>query len=153
MAVDSEGNEIIIEQSESEKRIKDLSKKTREASEERDAATAKATEAEAKAAEATRERDFYAGYADVIAENPAARDHKDELLEKVKGGMSLEDAKYVVLGRAGKLGAPKEPEPSPAGGSATTSAAPEAKTVKEMSREDKRNALLDAQKKGDLYLS
>lgn len=148
-----EGEEIIETQSEAEKRIKQLSHSVRTTAEERDAEKQAREKAEGTAAEATRERDFYAGYADVVAENPAAKEHKEELLAKVRGGMTLEDATYVVLGKAGKLGAPKEPEPSPAGGSASTTPAPATKSVAEMSREDKRSALQEAQKKGDLFLS
>lgn len=146
--------DIIDQPSEAEKRIKKLSGDVRTMAGERDAEKLARETAENTAKEATRERDFYAGFADTVAANPAAKEHKDEILEKVKGGYSVEDATYAVLGKAGKLGgAPAVEDSSPAGGSATTTAAPAAKTVSEMSREDKRKQLLDAQQKGDLFLS
>ena len=92
------------EPSEVEKRIKSLSGKVKETADERDNAKAEAESARAAEAEAKRERDFYAGFSDVVATNPSAKDHKDEILSKVKSGYTVEDATYAVLGKAGKLG-------------------------------------------------
>lgn len=155
MAVDDQGNEIINnEPSDAERRITSLSGKVKETSKERDDARAAAEAANAAATEALRERDFYAGFADVISTNPQAKDHKDEILTKVKGGYSVEDATYAVLGKAGKLGQTAPDTGHIAGGSATTST-PQGgkKPVNEMSRDEKRAALMDAEKSGEISLS
>lgn len=125
------------EPSRAEERIKELSDKVRLTSEERDE--------KARLLETTtRERDFYQSFTDLVATNPAAKDHKDAILEKVKGGYTTEDATFAVLGKAGLLGG--QPQSSPtqgvAGGSAanTITQAGE-KPVSEMSQTERREQL------------
>ena len=116
MAVDENGVEIINKPSPAEERITQLSEKVRLTSEERD-------EKSRLLNEVTKERDFFQGFSDVVTTNPAAKDHKDDILAKVKSGYTVEDATYAVLGKAGKLGqnAPRPVESmNPAGGSAIT---------------------------------
>lgn len=140
--------------SEAEIRIKDLSKKVKLTSEERDEKDRLLKETEAKAAEFEKERDFYASFTDLVSTNPAAKDHKDEILSKVKAGYTTEDATYAVLGKAGKLGAPKVAVVSPAGGSADTAiTGSAAKSIRDMSREDMRKEILAAQDRGDLSVN
>ena len=138
-----------------EKRIKDLSEKVRLTSEERDAGKQKLEEFTSKTAELQRERDFYASFSDVVSTNPAAKDHKDDILAKVKGGYSVEDATFAVLGKAGKLGQPQPVVESPIGGSAAVNQpiTGGSKSISEMTRDEKRNALLEAEKRGDISLS
>lgn len=132
---------------EAEKRIKQLSEKVRLTSEERDEKDRLLKEESDKRASAERERDFYANFSDMVATNPAAKDHKEDILSKVKGGYTVQDATYAVLGAAGKLGgtgAPPQPTVpvSPAGGSATTQVPQSGdKAPTEMSLEEKRAAL------------
>ncbi len=126
-------------QSEAEKRIKQLSEKVRLTSEERD-------EKIRLLDETTKERDFYSGFSDMVTTNPAAKDHKDEILAKVKGGYTVEDATFAVLGKAGKLGqpAPKPAEPlNPAGGSAVVNTSTSAgdKPISEMTQAERRAKL------------
>lgn len=143
----------LTEPSEADKRIKQLSGKVKESSEALETANAAKVEAERKAAEAERKASFSDGFADIVAENPAAKEFKAQLEEKVLGGMSLEDAKYIVLGKAGKL-ASQESHESPAGGSAATSVTiPVQKSNGDMSQEERLNALKEAEKKGDLSWS
>lgn len=136
-------DEDIIEQpSPSEARIKQLSGLVRTTSEERDEKDRLYKEESSKRESVEKERDFYAGFSDIVATNPSAKEHKDEILTKVKGGYSVEDATFAVLGKAGKLGQ-KAPEPvNPAGGSATVTP-PQGgnKSVGEMSQAEKRAAL------------
>lgn len=154
MAVDELGNEIIEPVNPTEARITALSGKVREASNERDAAKLLADTKTAEAAEAIKERDFYAAFSDVVSTNPAAKDHKDEILAKVKSGYTTEDATFAVLGKAGKLGAPAVERQSPAGGSAqTTVTGSPVKTPQEMSRDERRAALMEAEKRGDLSMN
>lgn len=152
-----ETTDTIIEQpSEASKRITQLSDKVRDTAKERDEANAAKTAAEAQVAEAQRERDFYVGYADVLATNPAAKDHKDEILAKVKTGYTVEDATFAVLGKAGKIGHVPEPTQAFTGGSASTTAPQggnSSKPVSEMTREERRSALIEAERRGDISLS
>lgn len=142
-----------LETNRSEERIKQLSGKVEMTAKERDEQAQLAKESAEKAATAEKERDFYKGFADEVAKNPAARDLQDEIKSKVMAGYSLEDATIASLAKAGKLQstAPVVERENPAGGSAATNA-PQGgtKTVAEMSRDEKRAALLDAEKRGDL---
>jgi|SRR3990167_2059114 len=124
------------EPSRAEERITQLSDKVRQEAEGRE-------KAEREKSELQRERDFYAGFSDVVATNPAAKDHKDDILSKVKSGYTVEDATYAVLGKAGKLGAqPQQPVQNPAGGSAPNAITQSAeKPVAEMSQDERRAAL------------
>ena len=138
MAVDENGVEIITKPSPAEERITQLSEKVRLTSAERD-------EKDRLLGEVTKERDFYSGFSEVVTTNPLAKDHKDDILAKVKLGYTVEDATFAVLGKAGKLGqnAPKPAEPmNPAGGSAVINPSPsEDKKPSEMTQAERRAAL------------
>ena len=140
-----------------EKRIKDLSGKVKLTAEERDAEKKRADEEVAKNLELQRERDFFAGFADVVSTNPAAKDHKDDILAKVKSGYSVEDATFAVLGKAGKLGQsqPVVDTTNVAGGSAAINQPITGgqKKLSEMTRDEKRTELLKAEQRGDISLS
>lgn len=158
MAVDELGNPI-IEPNEPQlvpvARVNELSGKIRGLSEAADLEKKNREAAETKTAEVERERDFYQGFAEVLSTNPAAKDHKDEILTKVKSGYTVEDATYAVLGKAGKLGQPTpDPEMTPTGGSATTTP-PQggSKSIQEMTREERKQAVIDAEKRGDISLT
>lgn len=140
-------DETIIEpaeESESQKRIKQLSEKVRLTSEERDEKERLFKEESEKRATIEKERDFYAGFSDVVSQNPAAKDHKDDILAKVKSGYTVEDATFAVLGKAGKLGVQLQQVSTPqvAGGSAST-AMPQGgqKTPGEMTQQERRDQL------------
>lgn len=119
-----------------QERITELSDKVKTTSQERDEAISKAQATE-------KERDFYAGFSDVVATNPEAASHKDDILAKVKSGYTVEDATYAVLGKAGKLGNTKPIVPqSPAGGSAVvTPPQGGTKTPAEMTQSERRAQL------------
>lgn len=120
-----------------QERITQLSEKVRIEAEARTAAEVKATEAERKVA-------FAEGFLDIVATNPAAKDFKAEIQAKVVSGLSVEDAAYAVLGKAGKLGGVKAPDPvMPAGGSAVvTPPQTGSKPVSDMTQAERR-ALLE----------
>lgn len=121
--------------SRAEERITQLSTNLKTTATERDTEKARAEAAE-------KERDFYAGFSDIVATNPAAKEHKDDILSKVKSGYTVEDATFAVLGKAGKLGAQAPVSQSPAGGSATNAITGTAeKSVGEMSRQEMRDKL------------
>lgn len=144
------------EPSEAQKRITQLSEKVRLTSEERDEQKRLLGERDVKIAELERENTFNSGFMDVLGSHPAAKDHKDEIKEKVLAGYTPEDATYAVLGKVGKLGAPKAPDSvSPAGGSAAISV-PQSGGIKaphEMNKEELRTAVLAAQDRGDIALT
>lgn len=128
------------DQSRAQERITQLSDTVKNVSKERD-------ELKTSNESMARERDFYQGFTDVVATNPAAKDHKDDILTKVRAGYTVEDAALAVLAKAGKLGgsapiAPAEVQ-NPAGGSASTAMPPNAgeKSIKDMTLAEKRVAL------------
>lgn len=142
MAVDENGNEIIQtvsadppKENRAEERIKQLSDKVELTSKERD-------ELKVLNETTTRERDFYKGYADVIATHPNAKDHQDEIKEKVLKGYSVQDATFAVLGAVGKLGGTSAQSPQVAGGSAATTM-PQGgqKEIKDMTQAERRDQL------------
>lgn len=139
--------------SDAQQRITDLSTKVKNASDERDAAKALAETAAAEKATMEKERDFYATFTDTVATNPGAKEHKDEILAKVKSGYTIEDATFAVLGKAGKLGN-QVVDRAPHGGSADT-ALPSGgqKTPGEMTQAERRAELIKAQDRGDISLS
>lgn len=138
------------EPSEAEKRIKQLSGKVKEEAEAKEAAVKAQQEAETKAQTAERKSAFLESFSDIVSENPAAKEFKAEIEEKVMGGMSIEDAKFAVLGKAGKLSQSMQVD-SPAGGSATTTVTQKTdKSPKEMKSDELRAAVEDAVKKGNI---
>lgn len=144
-----------------EKRIKDLSDKVRLTSEERDEQKKLVKEQADRIANLEKENTFNSGFADVLSTHPNAKDYKDKIKEKVMAGYSVDDATYAVLGKEGKLGQ-SEPVPqstppreNPAGGSSITNM-PEGsgkKSMSELSRDEKREQLLEAERRGDISLT
>lgn len=120
-------------------RFTQLSEKVKTTAEERDAANA------AKAA-AEKELEFYKGFSKVSAkpEYQAASEYQEKIKEKVLSGYEMEDATISVLGKAGKLGFTPTKKDSPAGGSATNTVTGDGeKTLAEMSRQEKRDKLME----------
>lgn len=141
MAVDENGNEIIQTTpapviNPAQERITDLSDKLRIASEGKESADAKANEAERRAA-------FAEGFVDVITAQPAAKDHKDEIRDKVLKGYSVQDATFAILGPLGKInGNAPVFTPQVAGGSADTTITQNTqKEVKDMTQPERRAQL------------
>lgn len=155
MTVDENGNPITNQPSGVEQRIIDLSSKVKDTAQERDNERIAREAAEAKTKEGERKIEFLSGFADVVAGNPAAKDFKTDIESKVMGGYSLEDATYAVLGKAGKLPPPIVETQHFAGGSAviTPPQGGATKSVSEMTREEKRAAIIEAEKRGDIALS
>lgn len=150
----AELDETLETPSEAETRIKDLSKKVKNTSDERDTERARADKEASEKAELIRERDFFSQFSDVVSANPQAKDHKDEILAKVKGGYTTQDAMFAVLGAAGKLGTPAPEKVNPAGGSADTGVqATGPKTVEEMTQEERRAVLMERESELQSILS
>jgi|ERR1051325_3565512 uncharacterized membrane protein YqiK len=121
-----------------------------------DKAEAEKAKAEAEAARqaALKEAEFYKNFNTQVSKNPAAAEYQDKILEKVKAGYDLEDATISILAREGKLSAPPAPKSSPAGGSATTTLTDTGnKTIGEMTQAERRAALEEAVRRGDIGLN
>lgn len=140
--------EIINKDNKTENRFKDLTQKAKELGE-----TAEREKMGRETAE--KERDFYSGFSESVAKTPQAAEFKDEIKAKVLLGYSVEDATVSILHSKGKL-APLAPERETiAGGSATNTITQSStnKTIGEMTRDEKRAAVLEAQSKGDISLT
>ncbi len=143
-----------------EKRIKDLSEKVKLTSEERDELKVLSEEKDTKISDLEKERDFLNSFGDVLVKHPAASEFKDAIKEKVLKGYSVEDATVSTLSSEGKL-TPSEPKPeeetkpeNPAGGSATTPPVSGGeKKLEDMTSEEKRAKLVEAQERGDLSIN
>ena len=131
-------------ESRSQQRIKQLSDKVELTAKERDEVKVLREQDQKKIAELERENAFNAGFSDILV-NPAtaaAREHKDEIKAKVLAGVSIEDATFAILGKAGKLGHTPEPTAQEvAGGSATTTPQSKQKEAKDMNQTERREIL------------
>ena len=140
-----------------EKRIKDLSEKVRLAAEERDAVKAKVVEEANKSSNLQKEVEFLNSFGDQLAKHPEASSYKDKIKEKVLKGYSVEDATVSTLASEGKLTASQKEVniDNIAGGSAAVNQPTMGgqKTVTQMTRDEKRNALLEAEQRGEISLS
>jgi hypothetical protein len=147
MAVDAQGNEIIETtqttqtqvppDTRSNERITELSDKVKTTAQERDSEKAAREAAERRAA-------FAEGFADIVATNPSAKDHKDEIKQKVlESNYSVEDATFAVLGKAGKLGAAQQTQQTQVAGGSAATAMPQGgqKSPAEMSQAERREQL------------
>lgn len=151
--LEEESSEDII--SRKDKRLKKLSDDVKEYNEK----LAQEAEARKKAEEerenASKERDFYKGFNELATKYQGASEYQDKIWEKVKAGYDLADATISVLAKEGKYN-PIQAEPqreSPAGGSAANVLAGGGqKTLNEMSREEMRAALKEAEAKGEFSL-
>lgn len=137
---DNEGSQVDIN------RLKQLSNKVKLTAQERDEIAEAKRKVEDEKAKVEKERDFYASFSDAIAQYPQAKDHKDEIKDKVMAGYDPQDATVAVLARAGKLTTEtkveaKETESSAGGSAANNPKSLAPKGLDEMSREDKRKAL------------
>lgn len=139
-----------------EKRIKDLSDKVRLTSEERDELKKLSEEKDGKIANLSRENEFLGEFSDTLSKYPKASQFKDEIKEKVMKGYSVEDATISTLASKGEFASPKKVEVAATiGGSAAVSQLPDngQKSPNQMSRDEKRAALLEAEARGEIYVS
>lgn len=136
-----------------EERIKNLSSKVREKAQEAETLAKEKEEADTARINAEKERDFYQSFSTHAARFPQATEHMDAIKEKVMSGYSPEDAIVSVLNAEGKLTS-QEPVQAPAGpaagGSAATNVAIGDRPINDMSREEMRAALLEADSRGEL---
>jgi hypothetical protein len=135
-------------------RVNELSAKVRDASKQRDDALEKAKANELEAANAGKERDFYKDFSKVSATYGNASEYEEDIKTKVLSGYSVEDATVSVLAKNGKLNMTPVRDNTNAGGSATNPPNKGGeKTVGEMSMSEKRQALIDAESRGEFTFS
>lgn len=147
--LDLEGDPTI---NKTEERIKNLSSKVRDAAKERDDAKAAAEASDAARIAAENKAAFLESFSDVATKYPGANDLKTQIEERTQKGYSIEDAAVAALAEAG-LFAPQQnvaPVTSGVGGSAPISVTGDSRPYSEMSREDKRAALMEADRTGEL---
>jgi len=149
--------EIETEVNKTEKRIKDLSEKVKLTAEERDEQIKLLTERDVQLAKANKEIDFFKNFSPMTSKYQAAGEFQDKIKEKVMAGYEVEDATVAILAKEGKLTVPTvspPPKENPAGGSASnTISAGGEKPLAEMTRDEKRAALVEAEARGDIGLS
>lgn len=131
--------EPVIEPSEAQKRITQLSDKLKIEGTARENAEKRAADAEKKAV-------FSEGYANMVATNPAAKEFKADIEAKFMSGYTVEDATLATLAKAGRLGIPQSLQPTAgdiAGGSAPVnpSQGGAQKSISEMTQAEKRTEL------------
>lgn len=136
----------------SQERIKNLSSKVKEAAGERDAAKAAAEAAETGRLDAEKKLSFLESFSDVSTKHPGATEYREAIQEKVLSGYTVEDATVAVLAAEGKYTPPavEVPAENVAGGSAPIQLTGENKTVAEMSQEERRAQLVEADKRGEI---
>lgn len=130
-----------------QERIVDLSHKVKTAAEERDLAAKKAEEAEQARLATEKERDFYKDFSQVAGKYQGASEFQEDILTKVKGGYTVEDATVAVLNARGKLipeAKPQEREQVAGGSSPTSMTMTGEKPLADMTQAEKRAALVAA---------
>lgn len=144
-----------------EKRIKDLSEKVKLAAEERDDQKRLLQEKLSENENLVKERDFLNAFGDTLAKYPEAAGLKDKIKERVLKGYSVEDATAATLVAEGKYNPPKievAPKEAPlesivGGSSPTMHQAGGEKTLQQLSREEKRAKLVEAEQRGDISVT
>jgi hypothetical protein len=137
-----------------EERFINLNKRAKEAEEKAQTFEKAKAESDAKIAQMEKETSFLNSFSDVTAKFPMASEYKDKIKEKVMSGYSVDDATVSILVSEGKYTPPKAPIENVGGGSAPNQIVSQGtKSVAEMSREERWEALKDAERKGYLGLS
>ena len=154
--LDLEDTDSVERQNKVEKRIKDLSEKVKLTSEERDEQKRLLGERDTKISGLEKERDFLNSFGDAMAKYPDAISHKEKIKDKVLKGYSMEDAITSTLISEGKYPSQKKEVSleNPAGGSAATQPITGGeKLISEMTRDEKRAKLMEAEQKGDISIT
>lgn len=128
------------------KRINELTKKVKLTDEERAEKQHLLEERDVELGTVSKERDFFKEFSGNITKYPQATEYQDAIKDKVMLGYTVEDATVAVLAKEGKLTmeTPLAPKENPAGGSAITNIGGGEKTISEMTRDEKRDALVEA---------
>lgn len=143
-----------------DKRIKNLSDKVKLTSDERDEKDRLLQEKLTENEGLVKERDFLNSFGDTLAKHPEAASFKDKIKERVMKGYSVEDATAAVLVAEGKYNPPKieiAPKEAPLesiiGGSSPTIHSTGEKTLQQLTRDEKRAKLMEAEQRGDISVT
>jgi hypothetical protein len=150
--LDNDGKE---ELSRSKSRINELSDKVAAEAKAREEADAARKKAEADSQAAAKERDFYKSFSGQASKYTHAKEHEDAIKAKVLSGYTVEDATVSVLAAAGKLTSveSKPDKMDSVGGSAgTTVMNGGSKKPSEMTQAERLQALVDAEKSGEISM-
>ncbi len=132
-------------------RFEKLSEKVIVTAKEKEEAEGRAKASAEAQAKAEKERDFFKDFSQVSSKYPQATQHQDKILERVNRGYSAKDATLAVLDEVGQLQPITAGTTSPniAGGSASTAMSDSGdKRPEDMTRDEMRNQLLQAEKEG-----
>lgn len=106
---------------------------------------------------AKKDLEFFKTFNTVSSKYQGAAEYQDQIKEKTALGLDVEEATMLVLTKEGKYTpppVPKVPTPSPVGGSAiNTLKVGGEKPVGDMTQEERRAQLVEAEKRGDIGLS
>ncbi len=144
-----DNNEDIINRK--DKRLNKLSSDVKEANEKLAKEAEEKTKLQAERDNLAKESAFYKGFNQVSTKYPGANEYQDKILEKVNAGYDVEDATISILAKEGKYTPPVATveRESPAGGSAATAIPGSGqKTLDEMTRDEKRAALMELEAQG-----
>ena len=138
-----------------EKRIKDLSDKVKLTATERDELKDLNTRKDAENTQLKKENEFLNSFGDVLGKHPEASAYRDQIKEKVLKGYSVEDATVSTLASEGKFNFQKQEVrvDSPVGGSAVTQhQSGGEKPLSQLTRDERRAKLIEAEANGDLSI-
>lgn len=138
-------------------RNKGLSEKVIATAKERDEANAKAQQLETEKAAALKDAEFYKNFSTASSKYPGANEYQDKIREKAALGLDVEEATMLVMAKEGKYVVPPPmpvPKQSPAGGSAVVNLKNgDQKPVSEMTQDERRAQLMEAERRGDISIS
>lgn len=134
-------------------RFKEVSQKNIENAKKAEEAEKGKAEAEQKTLAAEKKSGFYKDFSKLSSKYPGASEHLEEIETKVMAGYDPEDATVSVLNKAGKLNVHAERDTAAGGSSTTSPGTGKQKTIAEMSRDERRAALVEAEKRGDISMS
>ena len=143
-----------IESSESKvkNRFNELANKVKDTARERDAVLEEKRVLEEESRKISKERDFYASFTESASQYPNAVQFKDAIKDKVLAGYTVEDATVSVLAKEGQLttNTVRKQEMVAGGSSSNSMSSSGTKGVKDMSKDELRSALMDAERRGEL---
>lgn len=134
-------------------RFQQLSDKVKQEAQEKEKAQGEVKAHQERITLLEKEANFLKEFSKLTSKHPEASNFQDQILERVNKGMDAEEATVAVLYKEGKLGnapAPTPTAPHPEGGSAMTQLPETDKTLNDMSVSEKRTALQDLEKSGEL---
>lgn len=137
-----------------EERVRKAISDKKESEARADAAIKAKAESDEKLAQMEKETKFLNSFSEALGKNPEAAEYRDKIKEKFNSGYSLNDALITTLVGEGKYTPPPVQRENVAGGSASNQIVNNnaSKSVGQMSKDEKLQGLLDAEKRGDLGL-